>query len=142
LADSDVMYDGWLVIRAVKDAGGRMPAKVWMDGLSRRDRARAEAGMVNYARSLEAGMRLTGRTELIRTRRHTLLELRLTRGGSRGPQLRLLGVLSGHTFWAAHGFTKKSRKIKQADISAADAALDSWTPPDDDSPPPTPSARP
>jgi hypothetical protein len=142
LNESDVMYEGWLTIRAVPDGAGRLPAKEWFDQLSQRDRARARAGMENYSRSLEAGLRCTGRTEVIRTKGTTFLELRLTRGGSRGPQLRLLGVLKGRTFWAAHGFTKKSRKINPKDITAAVIALESWRPPDDDSPPSTTTGRP
>jgi hypothetical protein len=129
--DKDIIFKGHVTIRAVSDRQGRLPVKRWLDALSARDRRRAEAGMVNFDRLEAAGIRNAGRVELIRGRRRSMLELKLTRGGTPGPQLRLLGVMRGKTFWAAHGFLKTTRRITRRDLDAAEAVLDVWGGPSD-----------
>jgi hypothetical protein len=129
----ELLFENHIQIRAIADARGRTQPVQWLEKLEARDRRRAEAGMANYDRTEEAGIRNTGRVELVRGRRHRMLELKLTRGGTPGPQLRFLGVLRGRTFWVAHAFIKTTRAILSADISAAEAILDQWRgPPDDD----------
>lgn len=124
--DEDLIFEGHIEIRALPDSRRRFPAKEWLDQLALRERRRAEAGMENFDRAEAAGLRRTGRIEAVRGRRHKLLELKLTRGGSRGPQLRFLGVVRGRTFWVAHGLMKKARRIPGGDLGAAERMLDAW----------------
>ncbi|MDP9308203.1 MAG: type II toxin-antitoxin system RelE/ParE family toxin [Actinomycetota bacterium] len=124
--DEGLIFQGRIAIRAIPDRRRRFPVKQWLGGLSARDQRRADAGMINFDRLEAAGVPNSGRVEMVRGRRWTMLELKLTRGGTPGAQLRVLGVMKGRTFWAAHGFKKTTRRISAADIDAAEAALDGW----------------
>jgi hypothetical protein len=128
----DLLFSNHIEIRAIPDVGGRLQPVRWLEGLQLRDRRRAAAGMENYDRSEAAGLPSTGRTELVRGRRHRMLELKLTRGGTPGPQLRFLGVRRGRTFWVAHAFTKTRRAIPRKEIATAERVLDQWRGPPDD----------
>lgn len=88
--------------------------------------------MINFNNSEEAGLRATGRTERVKGRRWTLTELKLTRGGATGPQLRMLGVMRGRMFYAATGFHKTTRRLPRREIERAEAILDAGLPDDDE----------
>ena len=124
--DEDLIFKRYVEILALPDSRGRFPAKEWLEVLELRERRRADAGMENYDRAEEAGLRGTGRVEAVHGRRHELLELKLTRPTTPGPQLRFLGVVRGRTFWVAHAFVKKTRRIRARDIEAAERMLDRW----------------
>jgi hypothetical protein len=115
----DVIFVKWITIRAVIDSAGRYPAKEWFESLELRDRRRAEAGMTNFSDCEQAGIRNTGRLEPLNSGRPALLELKLTRGGATGPQLRMLGVLRGRTFYAAVGLHKTRRRILTREVEKA-----------------------
>src|SRR6478672_6011080 len=117
--ESKVIFKRWITIEAVRDANGRCPARDWYEGLERRDQRRADAGMINFDATEKAGIRMTGRVEPIKGRRQMMIELKLTRGGSKGPQLRMLGVLRGRTFYAATGLHKRSRRLPRREIERA-----------------------
>jgi hypothetical protein len=121
---TEVIFQQWITIRALADKNGRLQVKEWFDSLELRDRKRALAGMVNFDATERAGIKLTGRVEPVHGRHRTMLELKLTRGGATGPQLRILGDLRGRTFHAALGFHKKTQRIPQALIARAEATLD------------------
>jgi hypothetical protein len=130
--ESKVIFKQWITIAAVRDANGRWPARDWYDGLERRDQRRADAGMINFDATEKAGIRMTGRVEPVKGRRRTMIELKLTRGGSPGPQLRMLGVLRGRTFYVATGFHKRSRRLPRREIERAEAVLDAGLRDDDE----------
>jgi hypothetical protein len=112
-----------VTVVAVSDGNGRFPAAEWFESLELRDRRRAEAGFANFDAVQAAGIYGSGRIEHISGRHGALLELKLTRGGSTGPQLRMLGVLRGRTFFAATGFHKRRRRIPRHEILRAEAIL-------------------
>ena len=124
--NEDLIFEGHIEIRALPDGRGRFPATEWLDELALKERRRADAGMANYDRAEQEGLRGTGRVETVHGRRHKLLELKLTRGTTPGPQLRFLGIRRGRTFWVAHAFVKKTRRIRARDIEAAERMLDRW----------------
>jgi hypothetical protein len=133
--DEDLIFRNHIEIRAIANRRNRHPAMEWVDSLPARDRHRADAGMLNFDRTEAAGMHRTGRLEIVRGKRHRMLELKLTRGGTTGPQLRFLGVMRGRTFWAARGFSKTTRTLTAADKAAAEAILDQWRGPPDEGDP-------
>src|SRR4051812_14744747 len=95
----DIIFKRWITIRTVKDAAGNSPAKDWYDSLQLLDSKRADAGFVNFDATEKAGIKKTGRMEPVHGRRRKMVELKLTRGGSIGPQLRMLGLMRGRTFY-------------------------------------------
>jgi hypothetical protein len=113
-------------VRAIPDRRGRFQARAWFDSLSLRDRKRAQAGLRSFDVGFESKRGYAGRLEKIQGSKTGLFELKLTRGGTPGPQLRFLGVWRGGTFFVARGVMKTSRAIKRADVRAADAVVSEW----------------
>jgi hypothetical protein len=121
----DLIFEGEaLPIRAIRWRGS-YPAKEWVQGLSERDFKRALAGARSADVAAASGRGFAGRIAKISGSSYGLVELRLTRGGTTGPQLRLLGVLRDGAFYAAHGFSKKSPKFA-GEIATAEQRVRAW----------------
>jgi hypothetical protein len=101
-------------------------AKDWFESLDHRNRKRAEAGLDSVSLASASGRGFAGRMEKIEGSKPGIFELKLTRGGTRGPQLRLLGVWRGQFFYAALGVIKKGRSIKRRDIERAETIIRGW----------------
>jgi hypothetical protein len=125
---SEVIFKKWITVKAVRDSAGAIPAKEWFNSLELRDRMRAEAGLTNFDATERVGIRSTGRIEPVKGRRRGMRELKLTRGGSTGPQLRMIGEMRGRTFFAALGFHKKQRRIPASVIARAESILEAGLP--------------
>lgn len=124
--EEDIIFRRAVSVRAIPDRRGRLQAKEWFESLSLRDRKRAQAGLESFDVGFESKRGFAGRLEKIEGSRTGLLELKLTRGGTPGPQLRFLGVWRGGTFFVARGLSKTSRAVKRAEIAAADMTISEW----------------
>jgi hypothetical protein len=123
--EDDLIFPGdSLPVRAIPVAGS-YPAKDWVEQLQPRDFKRAQAGARSADVAAASGRGYAGRIEKISGSSVGLMELRLTRGGTKGPQLRLLGVLLRGAFWAAHGFAKKNPRFA-GDIATAEVRVHNW----------------
>jgi hypothetical protein len=124
--DDDIIFRKSVTIRSIPDRRGRFQAKDWLLSLSLRDQRRAQAGLESFDVGFASKRGYAGRLEKIKGSRNGVLELKLTRGGTRGPQLRLLGVWRAGTFFVALGLMKTSRAIKRSDVGLADDRVDAW----------------
>jgi hypothetical protein len=124
--EDDLIFSGSVRVRAIPDPRGRLQPKRWLENLVLRDRRRADAGLDAYDLAYESKRGYAGRLEKIEGSKAGLLELKLTRGGSRGPQLRFLGVWNEGAFFVALAFAKTSPRINRRDIDTADRIVSDW----------------
>jgi hypothetical protein len=124
--DDDLIFRNHVIVRAIPDARGRCQAKEWFETLPARDRKRADAGLASFDLSFESKRGYAGRLEKIEGSREGLLELKLTRGGTPGPQLRFLGVWRGDAFFVVVGFIKKSPAVPRSRIRTAARTVTDW----------------
>ena len=124
---SGIIYRGWITVTAIPDRSGAFQPIEWLEALSSADRARVQAALQSVENSSQWKRPFTGRIEKVEGSRYPLFELKITRGGARGPQLRFIGFWQGRTFYVAHAFFKKSRRIAQRDLRAAGRAYEIWS---------------
>lgn len=127
MSSSGIIYSGCITVRAIANSTGTsFPALDWVMGLEPGNQARVQAALKSVDNSFVWKRPYAGRLEKIEGSAYDLFELRITRGGARGPQLRFIGFWRGTTFWVAHAFWKRSPRIRDRDIKAAERAFERW----------------
>lgn len=123
----DIIYTGdWIAVRAMTRTNGQMPAKTWVHGLNKKGYGQFLAALRILETTLRSGRPPAGRAELVKTSKHRLMELKVTKPGSTPPHLRLMYLQKGPVLWAAIGFTKKSNGLSKREVAAADEMTREW----------------
>jgi hypothetical protein len=103
-----------------------MPAIEWFDGLGKVAKVKVLATAANVDKYMDRGQPIHSVLDFVKSSGLRLMEFRATRKGARPPHLRMFGLLSGGTFWAAIGFTKGKNGLIQNDIEKAERLCRDW----------------